>query len=190
MNRTFIKKSLLILVLLTSLANSALAQKRNNVFIDFCGVGTPSIGVTYDTRFGKETKWGGRVGLSYTLTTNDNFLDTDPTKVMGVNIPIAVNYLVGNKINNFEVGLGFNYNIYHAQYKYKLIDPKPSENLNGLSTFLDLGYRYQAPNGGVMFRIGLSPSMPLEHFHSSLSKDREVGRQIIISIYASVGINF
>lgn len=88
------------------------------------------------------------------------------------------------------MGLGFNYSIYHASYKYFDKTLNSSENLSGLATFLDLGYRYQSSADGVMFRIGVTPTLPLTDYHSSVSKERNTSRGIYVNPYVSVGINF
>lgn len=190
MRKNKINNKIKTVLLLLFVSVSAFAQKQRNVFIDFLGSGTFGPGVYYDMRFGANTKWGGRIGLGYTYSTDTNFFESEPTKTQGVNIPLAVNYLIGNKIHNLEVGLGFNYSIYHASYNYLGKTTKSSENLSGLATFLDLGYRYQSSADGVMFRIGVTPTLPLTDYHSSVSKERNTTRGLYINPYVSVGINF
>ncbi|RYY06349.1 MAG: hypothetical protein EOP43_06620, partial [Sphingobacteriaceae bacterium] len=75
--------------------------RAQNVYIELLGQGL-LLTANYDTRFSnKRNGIGGRVGVGFgTLPLSNNTVFT---------IPIGLNYLIGKKINFFEIGLGATY---------------------------------------------------------------------------------
>lgn len=85
-------------------------------------------------------------------------------------MPLEMNYLLGNKHNKLEIGIGTSLGFYHVQettWNYNQpVQPETdrqaeqhttTSNQFGYFLFGDIGYRYQR-NDGLMFRIGISPS--------------------------------
>lgn len=67
-------------------------------------------------------------------------------------VPIMVNYLVGSKSSHLEVGIGICIVTLEANIE-KTLGVSGSATL-GTATF---GYRYQRDDGGIIFRIGVTP---------------------------------
>ena len=106
---------------------------RRAVFAEFAGA-SMIVGVNFDSRFTEDSRWGYRIGLAY----GDEF-----------NVPLEVNYLVGRREtrNKLDLGVGVNF---ACSEKGELGD----------FAFLNIGYRFQ-PKNGMIFRVGLSPKLPL-----------------------------
>ena len=92
------------------------------------------VGVNYDSRLTEDSRLGYRIGLAY----GEEF-----------NVPLEINYLVGRREtkNKLDLGVGVNF---ACSEEGELDD----------FAFLNIGYRFQ-PRNGVIFRVGLSPKLPL-----------------------------
>lgn len=106
---------------------------RRAVYAEFAGA-SMILGVNYDSRFTEDSRLGYRVGLAY----GDEF-----------NVPLEINYLVGRREtrNKLDLGVGVNFAC-------------SNESKLGEFAFLNIGYRFQ-PKDGMIFRVGLSPKLPL-----------------------------
>jgi hypothetical protein len=102
--------------------------------------------VNYDFRFAQSQKGlGMRVGLGYAPGTNDGV----------ITIPLGINHLAGTAPHFFESGLGITY----------IKTVKGSDILSGLSGSClvpGIGYRLQPGQRGFLFRITISPLVPLQ----------------------------
>ncbi|MBF1441803.1 MAG: hypothetical protein HXN44_06630, partial [Prevotella nanceiensis] len=81
-----------ILLLLFSLLTfcNLQAQTKQQVYVELLGAST-TVGVHYDSRFGKNSHWGFRAGLAFTSTNNQDFMECDPLKTRGVTLPVGIN---------------------------------------------------------------------------------------------------
>lgn len=113
---------------------------RRGVYAEFAG-GSMLVGISYDSRFAEDSRLGYRVGLAYGE---------------GFNVPLEINYLVGRKETRNKLDLGMGVNL-----------PCSKDGDLGAFAFLNIGYRFQ-PRNGVMFRVGLSPKIPLDDEKDSL----------------------
>lgn len=80
------------------------SQIPRAVYLELLG-GSSMAGVTYDARFNDHTHWGWRAGLAFAYSSSNNFINgSDDERYWAV--PVGVNYLVGNRSNSLEIGLG------------------------------------------------------------------------------------
>ncbi len=138
---------------------------NNALYLEGLGPGL-FYSINYDRSFGD---FAGRVGFGYVSLSATS---TDDTGSGGAvqqttasaalfTIPITVSYLgIGSKKNMLELGLGAT--ILHAGAGVSTIDAKTDSTSSNASATVVLpvaivGYRYQPPHGGFVFRGGLSP---------------------------------
>jgi hypothetical protein len=115
-------KKFFISLLALCLTITAAAQESNEdrvkdhaVYLELLG-GSTEVGVNYDARFNSHTRWGWRVGLSFTYTNRNGFTDTYTEDTRYWAVPVGVNYLIGSHKNSFELGLGASMGIYNGHY--------------------------------------------------------------------------
>lgn len=135
------KRLQLLLLFAAFLPLAAMAQddgdkkiKDQDVYLELLGAST-MVGVNYDARFNDHTRWGWRAGLGFAYTESDGFF-AGSTSTRGWGVPVGVNYLIGSRKNNLEIGLGANvgiYNIHYNDYSYQQTDEATFNNavLNG-----------------------------------------------------------
>lgn len=133
-------------VLVLTIAASAAAQSRNVVYVEIGGNAIiPS--VNYERQLTE--RLFGRVGLGV-VTGEENDGDDDITFV----VPVMVNYLThpaGN--HHFEAGAGLSLITGDSQ---DLFDEE-DESISNVVVTATLGYRYQKPSRGFVFRAGFTP---------------------------------
>lgn len=108
--------------------------KDRSVYLELLGAST-MVGINYDARFNDHTRWGWRAGLGFAYTDQDGFY-VGSTSTRGWGVPIDINYLVGSRKNNLELGIGANvgiYNIHYNDYSFQKTDEATFNNvtLNG-----------------------------------------------------------
>jgi hypothetical protein len=117
--------------------------------------------IDYDRTFGD---FAARVGFGYlsvSVSAGSANGTTQATSSASLfTIPITLSYLgIGSKRNMLELGLGAT--ILHAGAGATTIDASSSSSSNAAATVVlpvaIVGYRYQPPHGGFLFRGGLSP---------------------------------
>lgn len=192
----------LLFIFMFSLPNiSAQEKKTNNIFLEIGGASN-GIGVSYDTRVKKGSKFGYRVGLSFSFrqsSTNAIFMgfgEYPSYRETAISAPLGVNYLIGNKRHRLELGLGANLGIYNIHLKYSeyttpagygdnfyLLTNTRSETKKvfGYFMFSNIGYRYQREKG-FMFRTGISPSFSFGDSHGL--------KGLLFAPYMSFGYTF
>lgn len=180
----FIKHLLLFSWVLSSIPMSA--QRQHGVYAELLGAST-SVGIHYDSRFNQNTRWGGRVGIAYTHSSDQDFFKSAPIKTTGYSFPIAVNYLIGNHKHNLELGIGLSYGIYSCDYNENGYNVERDHHAS--FGFLDIGYRFQAKNG-LMIRAGVNPGTALGKYDELGRKENGVDRATVIYPYISIGYNF
>ncbi len=121
-----------------------IAGKQHAFYIELLGNGF-FYSVNYDWIFidKRNINISGRVGLTY-MPHWERF-----TEVRGPGMPLELNFLIGKKSNFIELGLG-------ATYFY-FYEPYDKIHFNFLMETLRLGWRYQRPAGGLMFRVAVVP---------------------------------
>ena len=141
----------LALVLALSAAGSAAAQDAgpraaNNTFFVELGGNALAYSLNYERFF--TPKAGVRVGGMYLRGESDG----DDVSVGVALFPVMGTYLLGQGNSHFEVGAGVG--IATAALDDVGDDDWGDSAVYGTATF---GYRYQKPEGGVMFRAGFTP---------------------------------
>jgi hypothetical protein len=133
---------------------------NNALYLEGLGPGL-LYSIDYDRTFGD---FAGRVGFGYlsvSVSSGSSNGTTQATSSASIfTIPITLSYLgVGTKRNMLELGLGAT--ILHAGAGATTIDANSSSSANASATVVlpvaIVGYRYQPPHGGFLFRGGLSP---------------------------------
>jgi hypothetical protein len=172
----------------------ALSGQTKSVYFEALGASNVA-GITYDARFIGNSGFGYRVGLGYTFGFNhSSFIGDSQTTLNGLAIPMAINYLFGERKSHFELGFGMSNGIYHQTEKNgpitwidangKVITYPASETKQTTYAYFffgDIGYRFQ-PVTGVMFRVGISPSFNFKGDH--------VVNKAFIYPYLSIGYAF
>lgn len=85
--------------------------KDHSVYLEIGGA-SPIVGANYEQRFGKNSHWGVRAGLGFGYSSSSGFF-VGSTSTRGWTVPVGVNYLVGNKKNSLEVGVGVSLGLYN-----------------------------------------------------------------------------
>ncbi|MFZ4634106.1 MAG: hypothetical protein ACOYNO_07865 [Saprospiraceae bacterium] len=132
------------------------------IYVEALGNG-PLISLNYDTRLKKGIQGG--LGLRAGVgTINVEGTDSNGTSVDVniISVPVALNYLVGQKRSAFEAGVGVT-PIYLAN---ELLNDNGIYTNEGLSVvgFLNAGYRFHSIRNGVMFRLTWTPAISSEGF--------------------------
>jgi hypothetical protein len=133
---------------------------NNAIYLEGLGPGLV-YSINYDRSFGD---FAGRVGFGYlSLSVSGSSSDgqtQETSSASFIAVPITVSYLgIGSKRNMLELGLGAT--IWHVGAGASTIDAKSTSSANESATLVlpvgIVGYRYQPPGGGFLFRAGLSP---------------------------------
>lgn len=115
-------KRILLPLLALCLTMTATAQKSNEgttknhaVYLELLG-GSSEIGVNYDARFNKHTRWGWRAGLGFAYSESSGCFDHS-NSIRAWSVPFGINYLIGNKKNYLELELGASLGLYNGHYE-------------------------------------------------------------------------
>ena len=131
MKNTFFLLSFILLTI-----GAVNAQSRQSVFAEVGGQGM-SFTLNYDMRFYDAPEGPGfRIGGSYMKTSKVDFL----------RVPIVLNYLIGQDGKFFEIGAGATIG------NSEIMDS--GSNTVGTLCF---GYRLQPADGGLTYRVALTP---------------------------------
>jgi hypothetical protein len=137
------KKLLLVITILTfalnlnAQSNDTNELSKNSVYLD-TGLGYGGqVSINYERQIysGEKLTWFGRVGAgaAYKWKSNDDIS-------LGPGGLAAITMLTGKRNNHFELNAG------------TFIVSDSDDNNSGVSPLLDVGYRYQKPNGGFVFK--------------------------------------
>jgi hypothetical protein len=143
----FLLVTLWFLILLTNIKAQEVILSKNAVFFEILGNGG-LYSINYERCLSENLI--GRIGFS-------SFLSVD---VIGgetggriTTIPILITYFSGKKKSHFEIGGGMLFG--------KDNEDQVAGTIIDLTSFI--GYRYQAPGKGILFRIGLTPFLSLDN---------------------------
>jgi hypothetical protein len=163
--------SLVMLAMPVSAQETNLPERDKSVFLE---IGGPSnfAGINYEARFKKGSPWEYRVGLAFAYASNSNFLFDDYNSMRAWTMPLGVNYLIGHKRSQLELGAGINvglYNLHYTEWK-EVTNPTNSEytttfeafpktdNCFEYYLFANVGYRHVSKKG-FLFRVGITPAV-------------------------------
>ncbi len=136
---------------------------NNALYIEGLGPGL-FYSVNYDRSFGD---FAGRIGFGYvplsataTSTDSSGAPTQETASASFFTVPITASYLgLGDKKHMLELGAGVT--IVHVGAGATAFDATSSSSSHESATFLFpvgiVGYRYQPPHGGFLFRGGISP---------------------------------
>jgi len=128
--------------------------RRKAVFVELLGNGV-LFSANFDMRFvkGKDGSIGFRAGLGdFFLNAHSGNVDVI---VNGITFPMEVNYLLGKSRHFLETGIGIT--PYYIKTKLTFSDYRFNGKGLNLMSFLNIGYRYQPLNKGLMFRVNWNP---------------------------------
>jgi len=159
-------KIILIFLLVYSYSENLNGQ-TNNIYMEFLGVGLMG-SVNYEKMLFPD-KVFARVSLGYfdivekdtfdVFYGTDNYITEDKLRITP--ICLGVNYMVGNKWR-LELGGGIAYWIMSYEGESELTGfgglTEVSEGGNYFNLYSTIGLRYQKPEGGMNFKLGLSPT--------------------------------
>ncbi len=141
------KKILFTLCISSLFYTAGLSQKpARSIFGEAGGPGLASL--NFDTRFSKSEKGlGGRIGVG----------GFSVNAIPATFIPVELNFLAGKKGSHyFEAGAGITF----VSLSEKIIFGQgATDNTRFKNTFehFSIGYRFQPPKGGFLFKIALTP---------------------------------
>lgn len=131
---------------------------NNSIYVEGLGPGL-LYSVNYDRTF---EDFAGRIGFGYvSLSTSSSTQGGSASASASmVTVPITISYLgIGSKKHMFEVGAGAT--IVHLGAGVSSFAADKSKTASDSATVVlgdvILGYRLQPPDGGFLFRAGLSP---------------------------------
>ena len=141
----YVKIIITISIFLFNIGQIFPQQHPNSLYLEVGGSGG-LYSLNYDRMFTPNI--GGRIGFSYFSFSSDNFFFPSVTMYM---FPISLNYLAGEGSSKFELGAGVTIVTGTADW----FGVKGSGS--AIAGIFNIGYRYQPPEGGFLFRIGLTP---------------------------------
>ena len=145
MKKSAIISTILAFALTWALPTQAQPSAKSTIFFEGLGNGILYT-INYD-RMMSDT-WSARVGLM-SLSDTDDFGDTTSLKL----VPIMANKLKGAGNHKLELGAGAMLIMVSGE-----IDDDDDFEAGGVGVTTTIGYRYQRPDGGINFRIGLTPA--------------------------------
>jgi hypothetical protein len=133
--------------------SSAFAQTARNAIYGELGGNGLVLSFNYERRFTETFAW--RAGFAY-IGTEDSDGDDD----WAITAPLMINYISRPQANHhFETGLGIVVIAGEGSDFWSDVD----EEFSGAAGTATIGYRYQKPEGGFVFRAGLTPIFDLEN---------------------------
>ena len=147
-----VMKRLLFLLLFVSISAAAQTVDRNAVYLE---LGGNAIGpnINYERRW--SDLWAFRVGFTYVEVSTETETDS------AIAVPLMVNRISAPASNHhLETGLG----ILLVAGEDEQLNDEIDEEFAGVIGTLTVGYRYQKPAGGFVFRIGFTPIFDDQNF--------------------------
>ena len=144
---------------------------KNSIYLEVFGIaGLYSVNYDRIIKITERSLLAGRIGVSY---YNDN-----NSKTEYLIFPLELTTLRRkNKRHHLEYGFGV---------VLFLVDDSYSEQYAFIMGSLRLGYRYQKPEGGLLFRIGFTPIIPI----AVLQPGSEFDQKIVPWGGISIGYSF
>lgn len=143
-------------VLLINFSSNSGQTHPNSIYLEALGNGI-LYSVNYDRLFTENV--GGRIGIMY-LSSFDIIFTSEENVLL---VPIMVNYFTGNK-HKLELGAGI---VYAHADNIGIFGIGSGEGGSGIASTATIGYRYQNPNGGFLFRVGFTPFLGKDGFEAS-----------------------
>ncbi|MGH7481271.1 MAG: hypothetical protein ACRELV_03890 [Longimicrobiales bacterium] len=148
--------ALALLVPAAAGAQDASVTARNAVYVELLGNGL-LYSMNYERRFTERT--AGRVGAMFVAGE-----DEEGSDAAALFLPIMANFLFGDGNHHFEAGAGLGLVLSSAEEVDVGVGGDDDDFGAGAYGTGTLGYRYQRPGGGIVFRAGLTPVFGPEAF--------------------------
>jgi hypothetical protein len=163
----FLVITVCLLISMSDANSQDIKLSKNSLYFELLGNGG-FYSINYERQV--SSKLYGRIGFSTLQTTNTQYFGGEETKTRTTTFPVLMTYLSGNGKNHLEIAGGMLFGL--------VTETNVSSAIIDLTAFI--GYRYQPPGGGFIFRIGFSPFL-------SLDKDADFPDQ---GFTPSAGISF
>jgi hypothetical protein len=160
---------LLLCLPLAATAQDTVKIRKNAIYMELTDWGTTS-SVSYDrvVRQAGPHRWGLRAGLSVGAQTEGTGSPFPSYRLWSYTAGATAYYLRGAKNHHLELGLGYYWTQNdrlggtrewetYPTYQVPLFDNVTVSTFNHHLVNLRVGYRYQRPKRGIMFRAGLTP---------------------------------
>lgn len=130
-------------MMLLTVTSMMAQQKVKNISVELFGAQN-TIGINYDSRLKGNSGLGYRIVIGFGYADNSNLFDEN---IKGVGMPLEMNYLLGNKHNKLEIGIGTSLGFFMFRrqlgiitnpYSLKLTDRQNNTLLQ--ATSLDISY--------------------------------------------------
>lgn len=128
---------------------------KKNIFVELLG---PSLfGINYDMRLkrGQVNGLGFRIGMGAISVVGTDDVTGEDLDVEFVSLPIMANYLFGSRRSFLDVGAGVD--ILNVKFDGVINNTFIDESGFTPSLILNVGYRFQAINKGLLFKIDWAP---------------------------------
>lgn len=131
---------------------------RKSIFLEFSGTGIGFTG-NFDMRFkpGQNDGFGFRAGIGSGYAY---FSEDEDVLNRYLSLPLNLNYIIGKRRSGLEAGLGITPQFAFSQTTHGRQMP--------LQGFLNLGYRFQAIDKGVMFRTNWTPAISSDQIYARM----------------------
>lgn len=164
----FVKNLLLMLAFTTAGIATLAAQAepfRKAVYMEGLGSGV-AISTHFDMRLqrGRQDGPGVRIGIGGLSNYEGYTTDGDYVEFGLLTLPVGFNYLVGQRRNSFEMGVGTTF--LRANIDAEIDETLISGNGWGVLGFVNLGYRLQPLRNGLLLRINWSPAFGVNGFQA------------------------
>ena len=151
------KKLAFILLTLCFTLVATKAQTPRFINLELLGVHN-LVGVSFDSRFNENSKFGYKTGLGYGYASSTSFLGDDWSS-HAISLPLSAYYLLGNKSHHFDLGAGISLGYERAKGKISSPWGFPAtpfeENAFYFLPFLQTAYRYESSKIPFLFSVGI-----------------------------------
>ena len=151
------KKLAFILLTLCFTLVATRAQTPRFINLELLGVHN-LVGVSFDSRFNENSKFGYKAGLGYGYASSTTFLGDDWSS-HAISLPLSAYYLLGNKSHHFDLGAGIALGYERAKGKISSPWGFPAtpfeENAFYFLPFLQTAYRYESSKIPFLFSVGI-----------------------------------
>lgn len=96
-------------MMLLTVTSMMAQQKVKNISVELFGAQN-TIGINYDSRLKGNSGLGYRIGIGFGYA-DSNLFDEN---IKGVGMTLEMNYLLSNKHNKLEIGIGTSLGFYHV----------------------------------------------------------------------------
>lgn len=169
--RNYIFALLLLCEIGFSQTNDSIYLKKSSVFIELLGNSVGLIGINYD-----------RIITEYDNSYLNVTAGISPFIGVGssykyISIPVSINYTSFKRSSShLELGVGLAYSYYKDEESNRNCCER--EQMLFISR---IGYKYQRPQGGFNFKIGLTPTFPLY-----IMKDRNDNTDLLYEVIKDI----